>query len=125
MRIAYVLNTLAVGGTEKQVLAIAGRMAARGHAITVLVLKPHEVDDWATDLNVVHLDIQKSPTRFIAGLQRGLRYLASFRPDVIHSHNFHGNMLARLMRLFCRDARLIATIHNVYEGGRIDRKSVV
>ena len=31
MRIVYVLTTLAVGGTERQVLFIAGRMAARGN----------------------------------------------------------------------------------------------
>jgi glycosyltransferase involved in cell wall biosynthesis len=42
----------------------------------------------------------------------------SFRPDVIHSHNFHGNMLARWMRLSYRGPKLISTIHNVYEGGR-------
>jgi glycosyltransferase involved in cell wall biosynthesis len=119
MRIAYVLTTLAVGGTEKQVLAIAGRMAARGHRVTLLVLKPHQVDDWATDLNVVHVDIHKSPTGILAGFRRGLRFLASFQPDVIHSHNFHGNMFARVLRLFYRRAKLISTIHNVYEGGRL------
>jgi glycosyltransferase involved in cell wall biosynthesis len=43
--------------------------------------------------------------------------LREFRPDVIHSHNFHGNMLARVMRLLYPAPRLISTIHNVYEGG--------
>ena len=117
MRIAYVLTTLAMGGTENQVLAIAGRMAARGHTVTLLVLKPHEAVDCATDLDVIHLDIRKNPWTFVAGLWRGLRFLRSFQADVIHSHNFHGNMLARLMRLIYRPAKLVSTIHNVYEGG--------
>ena len=119
MRIAYVLNTLAVGGAERQVLAIAGRMVARGHAVALLVLKPHQVDDLKTELNVFHLDIGKDGLSVFAGLRRALASLRSFQPDVIHSHNFHGNMMARLMRLFYRRAKLISTIHNVYEGGRL------
>ena len=117
MRIAYVLTTLAMGGTERQVLAIAGRMAARGHTVALLVLKPREPGDCVTDLNVIHLDIRKTPWTFVAGLRRGLSFLRWFQPDVIHSHNFHGNMLARLMHLVHRPAKLVSTIHNVYEGG--------
>ena len=118
MRIVYVLTTLAVGGTERQVLAIARRMAARGHTVALLVLTPHEAHDCATTLDVFYLDIRKTATSVIAGMRRAAAFLRAFRPDVIHSHNFHGNMLARMLRPFCRDARLISTIHNVYEGGR-------
>jgi glycosyltransferase involved in cell wall biosynthesis len=119
MRIVYVLTTLAVGGTERQVLAIAGRMAERGHSVALLVLKPRMPDDLGTPLEVVSLDIQETLPSMVAGFRRGVAFLRVFRPDVIHSHNFHGNMLARMMRLFYRDARLISTIHNVYEGGRL------
>lgn len=119
MRIAYVLNTLAVGGTERQVLGIADRMAARGHAVALVVLKAHQADDFTTDLDVVHLDMGKRAAGIIAGLRRGLRFLRSFQPDVIHSHNFHGNMMARLMRLFYSKPRVVSTIHNVYEGGSL------
>ena len=118
MRIVYVLTTLAIGGAERQVLAIAGRMAARGHTVALLVLKPQAPEDCEKALDTLHLDIDKSARSTIAGMRRGVAFLRAFRPDVIHSHNFHGNMLARLMRLFCRQAKLIATIHNVYEGGR-------
>ena len=119
MRIVYVLTTLAVGGAERQVLAIAKRMAARGHATSVLVLKAREPDELRTELPVVHLDMRKSVPGFLQGWRRGITFLHEFRPDIIHSHNFHGNMLARLMRLFYRDARVVSTIHNVYEGGRL------
>ncbi len=119
MRIVYVLTTLAMGGAERQVLAIAGRMASRGHDVALLVVKAREPDDCGTGLSVTHLDIGKDAASVAAGLRRGVAFLRRFRPDIIHSHNFHGNMLARGMRLFCRDAKLIATIHNVYEGGRV------
>lgn len=119
MRVVYVLNTLAMGGTERQVLAIAERMAARGHAIALLVLKPREADHLTTTVEVVHLDMGKSAGSVIAGARRGILFLRTFCPEIIHSHNFHGNMLARMLRLFHRRARLISTIHNVYEGGRL------
>lgn len=118
MRIVYVLNTLAVGGTERQVLAIAGRMAARGHTVALMVLRPRVADECTTALDVVHLDIQKNPANAIAGVRRAASFVRSFRPDVIHGHNFHGNMLARWMKLICRGPKVISTIHNVYEGGQ-------
>jgi glycosyltransferase involved in cell wall biosynthesis len=118
MRIVYVLNTLAVGGTERQVLAIAGRMAARGHTVALMVLRPREADGCTTVLDVVHLDIQKNPANAIAGVRCAAAFARSFHPDLIHGHNFHGNMLARLIRLICRGSKVISTIHNVYEGGQ-------
>lgn len=119
MRIVYVLTTLAMGGTEKQVLAIAERMAARGHTVALLVLKPLEPDGCTSHLQAVHLDIRKNPLSFLAGLRGALKFLHAFRPGLIHSHNFHGNMLARLLRVFHSRAKLISTIHNVYEGRRL------
>ncbi|MEI9969662.1 MAG: hypothetical protein WDM87_13955 [Terracidiphilus sp.] len=34
MRIVYLLTSLGVGGAEKQALAVAERMASRGHAVS-------------------------------------------------------------------------------------------
>src|SRR5208282_4279303 len=48
---------------------------------------------------------------------RGRRFLREFRPDVVHGHGFHGNIVARLMRLVGASRAPISTIHNVYEGG--------
>jgi glycosyltransferase involved in cell wall biosynthesis len=117
MRLLYVLNSLAVGGTERQVLALGDRMAARGHAVALMVLRPREADGCSTVLDVIFLDIEKDPADFIAGVRRGMAFVRDFHPDVIHSHNFHGNMLARWMGLACRGPKVISTIHNVYEGG--------
>ncbi len=119
MRIVYVLNTLVVGGTERQVLGIASRMAGRGHDVALLVLRAREPDWFPTDLEVVPLEMRKSAVGLWTGLRRGVEFLRVFRPDILHSHNFHGNMLARLMRLSYPQTKLIATIHNVYEGGRL------
>ena len=111
------LTSLGVGGAERQVLALAERMSARGHAVALVVLRPHHNDDLSTHLEVVHLNLGKTAGGWIRAIREGGVFLRSFRPDVMHSHNFHGNLLARVLRMFHRRFILISTIHNVYEGG--------
>ena len=113
------LNTLAIGGAERLVLALGERMAARGHEVRVVALGPERSDEWPTRLDVVRLGMDKSPLRVLSGVVKGAQALRAFRPHVLHSHNFHGNMLARTLRLTHRSARLISTLHNEYEGGSI------
>ena len=116
MRIVYVLTLLGVGGTERQVSALAARMAARGHTVALLVLRSTFAGELVTALPVVHLDMEKTPWSLARGFARGARFLRTFRPDIIHSHNVHGNLIARMLKMFY-PAPVISTIHNVYEGG--------
>jgi glycosyltransferase involved in cell wall biosynthesis len=111
------LNSLGVVGAERLALALADRMARRGHSVAVLVLGPRIENEWPTDLRVIHLDIGKSPGSVLAGAVRARRFLREFRPDVIHSHSFHANILTRLLRPFVRSPAVLTTVHNVYEGG--------
>jgi glycosyltransferase involved in cell wall biosynthesis len=43
--------------------------------------------------------------------------LRTFLPDVVHSHSFHSNILARLLAFGVPRAVVVSTVHNVYEGG--------
>jgi glycosyltransferase involved in cell wall biosynthesis len=117
MRIVYVLTSLGVGGAERQALALADRMAQRGHAVAVLVLRPAVMEEWPTALQVVHLDIRKSPVSVLTGFARARRFLREFRSDLLHSHCFHANVFARLLGLIVPSVKVISTVHNVYEGG--------
>jgi hypothetical protein len=103
MRIVYVLTLLGVGGTERQVSALAGRMAARGHDVALMVLRPAFADELTIGLPVIHLDIEETPWSLLRGLARGVRFLRTFCRDVVHSHNFHGNILARMTKVFLSD----------------------
>jgi glycosyltransferase involved in cell wall biosynthesis len=42
--------------------------------------------------------------------------LSDFRPDVVHSHSFQANLLARWLGIGARTV-VVSTVHNVYEGG--------
>jgi glycosyltransferase involved in cell wall biosynthesis len=117
MRIVYVLTSLGMGGAERQVLALAGRMAARGHTVALIVLRPRLLDGLSTSLEVVHLDMRKTPISSIRGFAHAVAFLRSFRPNLLHSHNVHGNLLAHLLRILHPAAPVVSTIHNVHEGG--------
>jgi glycosyltransferase involved in cell wall biosynthesis len=63
------------------------------------------------------LSIRKTPLSLVAGLLEARRFLRDFRPDLLHSHSFHANMAARVLRLVVPSIRIVSTVHNVYEGG--------
>ena len=119
MRIVTLLISLGVGGAERQALAVAERMAKRGHAVEVLVLRPLLPEEWRTTLPTIHLDMRKSPVSFLLGILRARRFLREFKPDVVHSHSFHANIFARLLKMAAPSLRVVSTVHNVYEGGRL------
>jgi glycosyltransferase involved in cell wall biosynthesis len=116
MRIVYVLTSLGMGGAERQVVALASRMAGRGHAVALIVLRPPVTEQWPTDLRVFHLGMLKNPASFLAAMARGRRFLAEFHPDVVHSHSFHANIAARLLRITLPALPVVSSVHNVYEG---------
>lgn len=119
MRILYILTSLGMGGAERQVLALGDRMALRGHAVALLVLRPRLDEEWPTQIGVFRLEMRKTPLSVIRAILRGRRFLREFKPDIVHSHGFHGNMMARLLHLVGTAPSPITTIHNVYEGGRV------
>jgi glycosyltransferase involved in cell wall biosynthesis len=116
MRIAYVLTSLGVGGAERQALALAERMAARGHTVALLVIRGRQSEQWPTTLDPVHFDMCKTPASFLACLWKGRRFLRDFQPDLIHSHTYPANMMARLLKILTPGAAVLSTVHNVYEG---------
>ena len=52
------------------------------------------------------------------GAARLLRLLRRWKPDVLHAHMVHANLLARLTRPVSRTPVLISTIHNENEGSQ-------
>lgn len=120
MRILYILTSLGIGGAEKQVVALAERMAAKGHGVALLVLK-HTDEEWPVRLPVMRLNMRKTPLGIARGLRFSRNFLAAFRPDLLHSHTFPANLFTRLLAQMLRGTAsrpaVINTIHNVHEGG--------
>ena len=117
MRIVYVVTSLGMGGAERQVLELAARMAERGHTVVLLVLRPGLAEEWPTALNVVHLGMHRSPLSLMTGLAKARHFLLAFHPDLLHSHSFHANFVARAVKVLVPPVTVISTVHNLYEGG--------
>jgi glycosyltransferase involved in cell wall biosynthesis len=117
MRIVYLLTSLGMGGAERLVLDLASRIAKRGHTVSILVLRPQIAEQWPTALPVVHLGMRRTPISVIGAFALANRFLGGFHPDLVHSHGFHSNIVARLLKLFNRPRVVLSTVHNVYEGG--------
>jgi len=118
MRIVLMLTSLGVGGAERQALAIAERMRERGHSAAVFTLRPQLAEEWPTSLPVFRLEMRKDPFSLFTAAIRARRYLRDLAPDLIHSHGFHANIFARLLKVVLPRVRVVSTIHNIHEGGR-------
>ena len=117
MRIAYILTSLGIGGAERQAISIAERMAARGHEVLVIVMRPREACEWKTSLRIDRLEITRSPLAMARGVIRAWSVLRDFRPDIVHSHTCPANIAARVLCGMGAATAVVSTIHNVYEGG--------
>jgi hypothetical protein len=102
-----------MGGAEKQVVALAARMAERGHAVALISVMPVRAEEWPAPVEVLYLNIRKNPWSLLAGLIRARAFLCEFRPDIVHSHSFHANILARLLALLVPREVNISSIHNM------------
>ena len=119
-RVAYVITSSGMGGAEQEVCHLAEEFRRRGWAVVVISMLALEapVADLAT------LGVQT----FSLGMRQGVpdpralvklgRILRRWRPDVLHAHMVHANLLGRLSRLVAPTPFVISTIHNENEGAQ-------
>ncbi|MBN5366010.1 glycosyltransferase [Serratia marcescens] len=123
MRIDYVITGLEIGGAEYQVVTLLEKLAERGHQVRLISLIPPTsavfVDRLATAGVPLHDLGMRSGKDLPLALLRLRKELLRNRPDVVHSHMVHANLLARLVRLFTPSLKLVCTAHNTHEGGKI------
>lgn len=119
MRVLFLSTSMGMGGADQQLLSGAQELRSRGHEVRIVSLTPlgpmgHE----ARSLGI--------PTESLAmprgipdprGLLRLVRIVRAWRPDVLHSHMVHANLMARALRVLVPVPGLVSTIHNIYEGG--------
>jgi glycosyltransferase involved in cell wall biosynthesis len=117
MKIALIITSLGMGGAERVVLDLADSLTAEGHEVLVAFLTgPAVLSPKSPRVRVVPLRLN-SVFSLIPAFLRLQHVLRSFRPDVVHSHMVHANILSRLTRLFTKFPRLICTAHCKNEGG--------
>ncbi len=114
MRILYLTTGLSLGGAERQLALMSGIMAGRGHEVRVVSMLPAPREGGvALDQRIGASDLGMRKGRpGIEAIFRLAGAIGEFRPDVVHSHMIHANMLACATRSVCRMKRLVCTAHS-------------
>jgi len=120
VRLMFLITDLACGGAETQAVHLALRLQSRGWEVQVVSLMPprayvEELD--AAGIPVFSLNIRRKlpdprPILRLAGL------LKAWRPEIVHSHMVHANILARIIRPLVGFPVLVCTAHSIDEKGR-------
>lgn len=119
-RILFLSTGLNCGGAEMQIFHLAKGLQARGwQAQVVAMLSGGSIAEMFEESSIpVHdLGIRRGVPD-IRAFMRLRKIILMFRPDVVHSHMTHANLLARMTRAICPIPVLVNTIHNMTEHRR-------
>ena len=119
MRVMFLSTSMGMGGADKQLLSAAELMHAQGHDVCIVSLTelgPMGLEARSQGIRTESLDMRRGVPD-PRGLIRLIRLVRAWKPDVLHSHMIHANLMARAVRLFARVPVMVSTIHNIYEGG--------
>lgn len=125
-RVVMLTTSLAPGGAESQVFRLSLELRRRGWepaAVSLLPLAGYADTLKAAGVQVFSLGMRPGRPD-PRGLVRLALLLSRLRPQVLHSHMFHANLMARLARLFCPVPVVISTLHSAAEiGSRAGKRS--
>jgi glycosyltransferase involved in cell wall biosynthesis len=123
MRIMLLSTSMGMGGADQQILILARAMRARNHQVRIIALAPlGQMGFEARDEGIPteSLGLQRSITD-VPRIFRLVKMLREWRPDVLHSHMLHANLLARAVRPLAQVPVLLSTIHSINDGGALPR----
>lgn len=121
MRILFLSTSMGMGGADKQILSAAQELRTRGHEVFIVsltTLGPMGLEARSSGIPIESLEMRRGVPD-PRGLARLVRLTRAWRPDVLHSHMVHANLMARALRLFVPIPAMVSTIHNIYEGGGV------
>ena len=113
MRIMQITTELRPAGAERIVSELARGLKKAGHELMVVSLAPFPEESVIVDelrsamIPMASLGLSKGSLPGIFKL-RGI--INKFRPEIVHSHLFHGNLAAKLNSLG-RDYKFLNTVH--------------
>lgn len=120
MRLLYVITDLNIGGAEHQVTRLGITLRRRGWEVQIVSMLPPQaftIELAKAGIEIAHLGMRPGipDPRAILRLSRLIR---QWRPDLVHSHMVHANLLSRVTRLVTPMPILICTARSTNEGGR-------
>ena len=117
MKILLVITGLGMGGAEKLVTSLADQFISKGHDVVVAYMTGEVIlSPKSNCVNLINLNVNSIKNAFGAYFKLR-RLIIDFKPDVVHSHLLHANILCRSLRLTTAIPRLISSAHNTDEEG--------
>lgn len=119
MKIFYVITGLGQGGAERVVCDLADAMFKKGHEVKIAYLTGDIITQPANkEIELLSIGLSNVITLPKAYLSLS-KIVRNFKPDIVHAHMVHANILTRLVRLVTPMTKLICTAHNSNEGGAV------
>ena len=121
MKLFLLSTSMGMGGADQQILTLARAMRGRGHDVRIVSLAPlgqMGLEAQREGIPTDSLDLRRNLIHLLR-IGRLVRMLRQWRPDILHSHMVHANLLASAVRPLTRVKALVATIHSINDGGPI------
>lgn len=117
MKILFVITSLGMGGAEKVVTSLADQLVEKSHEVVIAYMTGKAlVTPKSNSIELIHLGANSAKDLYRAYFKLR-QVIKSFKPDVVHSHLVHANILCRALRLTTPMPRLISSAHNTDEEG--------
>lgn len=114
-----VITGLGMGGAERVVCDLADKLYDRGHEVKIAYLTGDVLTNPIHDeIELIKVNLNNLSSLIPAYINLA-KIIRKYRPDVVHSHMVHANLLSRLVRLIAPMSKLLTTAHNSNEGGRV------
>jgi len=119
MNIVLLITGLSRAGAERQVCDLADQYVGLGHRVLLISLTAEIIQTpTSKHVQLECLNMQRTVGSFLTIYIKLRTQIKQFKPDILHSHLIHANLLARLLRLSIVIPKLICTAHNTRIGGR-------
>ena len=121
MRILILSTSMGMGGADQQILILARSMRARGHTVRIVALTPlgpMGLEAQREGIPTESLELRRNPADLLR-IARLVRLVREWRPDILHTHMVHANLLGRALRPLAPVGALVSTIHSISDGGRL------
>jgi glycosyltransferase involved in cell wall biosynthesis len=120
IKLLYVITALNIGGAEMMLYRMLKSLEKDRYEIKVVSI----INKGAVG-NLIHNDLgievyALGISNFIGiiyGIGKLKKYITNFKPEIVHSHMVHANLITRVTRLLYRFPVLICTVHNLEEKG--------
>ncbi|EHU1275653.1 glycosyltransferase [Acinetobacter baumannii] len=117
MKVMLFITGLGMGGAEKVVCELADKLYELGHEVCIVYFTGEIIRRPKNNINIIYIPLKISSLIF--SVYSVMKLVDQWKPDVIHSHMFHANIIARLAKIRRKNIRIICSSHSNYEGGAL------